>query len=199
MRKRHGWTSKSPMPSRYVHLVNADVEKAVLEHHGLQQEREKPEIQKCSMCGNINTGDVTRCETCDKPLDLQTAIEIEERENAKQEEMKQTIDKMKENEEINQEATSQIIEEIQIEVGQQREELDYFREKYVIFEGIDEIGIDKLNKIIEKKAPDAFAKLQKAYKLARDAQKEMKDEIQVKRSPKEKAEFETETKGLFKE
>ena len=94
MKKRHGWTKNSPMPARYVHLINSDVENAMLDHYGLKKEEEKPEIKKCVFCQTINSGDVVRCETCDKPLDLQTAIELEEKENTKHAEMEQTMKKM---------------------------------------------------------------------------------------------------------
>lgn len=37
MRKRHGWTNASNMTSRYVHLVDSDVEDKILSHYGLKK------------------------------------------------------------------------------------------------------------------------------------------------------------------
>ena len=78
MRKRHGWSADSRMPARYVHLVNSDVEKAIFEHYGIQQEEEQ-ETQKmpikCHFCQIPNSSDSTNCVKCGKPLDLKTAIE----------------------------------------------------------------------------------------------------------------------------
>lgn len=48
MRKRHGWSLNSRMPGRYVHLINQDVEEAILSHHGIlkDENKEKPPVPK---------------------------------------------------------------------------------------------------------------------------------------------------------
>ncbi|HEX9846421.1 MAG TPA: site-specific integrase [Candidatus Nitrosotenuis sp.] len=89
MRQRHGWTKNSIMPGRYTHLVGADVESAVLKHHGLKKESQVVEIQKCKFCDAINSIDVLYCENCSKPLDIKTAIEADKKRD---EDMKKQID-----------------------------------------------------------------------------------------------------------
>jgi len=78
MRHRHGWAKNSQMSSRYVHLIGSDVDDAMLKHYGLKKEDETPEIRKCDFCSTLNSKDVKMCETCDKPLDIQTALELDE-------------------------------------------------------------------------------------------------------------------------
>jgi len=83
MKKRHGWTPYSKMAGRYVHMVNADVDQAILSHYGLhveeeEKERKLPKI--CHVCEMPNSFDSKICSKCGKPLDLKTAIEFEESE-----------------------------------------------------------------------------------------------------------------------
>lgn len=86
MRKRHGWSKRSDMPAKYVHLVNADVDNAILTHYGIKEDEDNtstrvPKI--CSICEMPNTADSTKCSKCGKALDLQTALEQEELEKEK--------------------------------------------------------------------------------------------------------------------
>ena len=48
MKKRHGWTRSSNMPSRYVHLVDSDVEEKILNHYGIDEtsSKETTDIKK---------------------------------------------------------------------------------------------------------------------------------------------------------
>jgi len=79
LKKRHGWTKDSKMAGRYTHLVNADVESAILKHYGIAQEETKLKPPKiCQVCSFVNDSDSSECSNCNKPLDLKTAIEIEE-------------------------------------------------------------------------------------------------------------------------
>lgn len=84
MRKRHGWTTDSKMPSRYVHLVNADVDQAILSHNGIVKQDEKNlNLPKtCPICNMPNSSQSERCTQCGKPLDLNTAIVMDEKQNA---------------------------------------------------------------------------------------------------------------------
>ena len=41
MRIRHGWTSDSKMASRYTHLTQSDLDKKILQHHGIIEEEKK--------------------------------------------------------------------------------------------------------------------------------------------------------------
>ena len=83
LRIRHGWTQTSRIPANYVHLVNADVDKAYLEHLGvIQEEKEKPDMPKiCHICKVPNSSESDICNKCGKPLDLKKALEMEEKAN----------------------------------------------------------------------------------------------------------------------
>jgi len=97
LRKRHGWSSTSKMPGRYVHLINADVEDALFKHHGItKEEQTKQEIPtKCPICEMVNPVDAKLCSKCGKPLDLKTALEYEEKEKAELEKRHQEIVNLK--------------------------------------------------------------------------------------------------------
>ena len=87
MRKRHGWRPGSKMPERYTHLINADVDRAILEHHGLTPKSDdvKARLPKmCHICKMPNATDSKLCNKCGKPLDLESALEIEEKQKEKE-------------------------------------------------------------------------------------------------------------------
>ena len=90
MRIRHGWTQTSRIPANYVHLVGADVEKAYLSHLGIvEEEKQDPDVPKlCHVCKMPNSRDSQICNKCGKPLNLETALEQEE----KDEERKQMLE-----------------------------------------------------------------------------------------------------------
>ena len=70
------------MAGRYTHLVNADVESAILKHYGIVQEETKLKPPKiCQVCNFVNDPESSECSNCDKPLDLKTALEKQEMEN----------------------------------------------------------------------------------------------------------------------
>ena len=97
MRKRHGWTNDSKMPSRYVHLVNSDVDNAVLAHMGIKRENEKPFNlpKKCHFCDLSNSPESKICSKCGRPLDLKTAINVEEKvKNKEIDSLKDTVAKL---------------------------------------------------------------------------------------------------------
>lgn len=99
MRNRHGWTPYSKMPGRYVHLTNADVEEAILEHYGLsnKQQEEKAKLPKvCPICEMHNENDAERCSKCSRPLDLKVAIHLEEKEHLEKEETRKEMYAIKE-------------------------------------------------------------------------------------------------------
>jgi len=80
LRKRHGWSPTSKMPSKYAHINQKDVEDSILGHYGIKQETERinrvPKI--CPVCKNQNSYDSNTCDNCSKPLDLEKAISLEE-------------------------------------------------------------------------------------------------------------------------
>ncbi len=93
LRKRHGWSSNSKMPDRYVHIVNSDVDEALFEHYGIKKHKntDKKTPQFCLICKNANSYDATICSQCGKPLDLETAIEVEAKDKEKQQMLEDRI------------------------------------------------------------------------------------------------------------
>ena len=96
LRKRHGWSASSRMPARYVHMVDADVEKAIFEHHGIKprEEEEANRPQKCNVCAMYNSPESTICTKCGKPLDLEAAIVEEEQMQLEKDEQKMKMEEM---------------------------------------------------------------------------------------------------------
>lgn len=81
LRKRHGWSGSSKMPDKYTHLVDADVDKAVLAHYGLAKDEKKVMAQVpkiCNVCEFPNAHDSKLCSKCGKALELKIALEQEE-------------------------------------------------------------------------------------------------------------------------
>jgi hypothetical protein len=79
---RHGWSRDSSMPSVYVHLVNSDVDNKIFKHFGMIED-ETSNVQlpkKCSVCDMINPCEANLCNRCARPLDVKTAINLEEKE-----------------------------------------------------------------------------------------------------------------------
>ena len=89
LRKRHGWSPTSKMPARYVHMINADVDKAILEHYGITQVENNTNTlpKKCVICDFPNSASSTLCSKCGKPLDMKTAMEQDELIESQQDEM----------------------------------------------------------------------------------------------------------------
>ncbi len=86
LKKRYGWTPGSKMPETYVHLVDADVEDAILNHHGMKKKEKVEDIKTpkiCTICKNPNAWDSESCGVCGKPLSLEMAIEKEEIQKTK--------------------------------------------------------------------------------------------------------------------
>lgn len=83
MKLRHGWTKESKMPARYVHLLQSDVEAAILDHFGIEvKEKQKPkQNQICPACKFINTPDIEYCENCSKALTLEAATKADQQKN----------------------------------------------------------------------------------------------------------------------
>lgn len=81
LKKRHGWSAVSRMPARYVHLVDADVDEAILRHNGITtKEKEIINIPKiCHICNRANSSESELCNKCGRPLDLKKAVELEEK------------------------------------------------------------------------------------------------------------------------
>ena len=82
-----GWTQSSKMAGVYVHLAGRDVDDALLRMHGIKRE-EKEEMEsglkprRCPRCGVVNEATNKFCKSCGVPLDLRTALEVEEKRRA---------------------------------------------------------------------------------------------------------------------
>jgi hypothetical protein len=102
------------MTARYVHLVNADVDEAILAHHGITKKEsiEKNLPRKCNICDMINSPESKLCSKCGKPLDLETAIEIEEKEKMEIEKRDNDIKSLKENETLTNDAIQNLSDQI---------------------------------------------------------------------------------------
>ena len=94
MKKRMGWTKTSAMPSRYTHLTNVDLDRAVLKQYGvdLDDKNNSHRLPKvCNLCETSNSPDSKSCSKCGRPLNLQVALELEEKENENHESIKQEM------------------------------------------------------------------------------------------------------------
>lgn len=96
MNQYFGWIQGSDMPSTYVHLSGKEVDSAILELNGIKLDRKefkesslKP--KNCVRCNAINNYDSKYCSICSAPLDIKTAIEIEEKRKIPNELMEKLI------------------------------------------------------------------------------------------------------------
>lgn len=92
-KKRYGWSASSKMPARYTHLVDEDVDDALLGHYGIKKQKQTDlKIpKKCPICDWPNAHDVEYCEKCSKPLDLKIALEAEEKGKEEKEWLKDEV------------------------------------------------------------------------------------------------------------
>ena len=95
-KKRHGWSSGSKMPDRYQHLINADVDDVIFDHYGIEvDDKDKPKIPiKCSICYMMNPVGSVQCSQCGRPLDLESAIKLEENEKQEKEKTQAKLDEL---------------------------------------------------------------------------------------------------------
>ena len=75
-----GWTPGSRMTGTYVHLSGKDLDKPILEMHGLVMEDEKPKVtaltpRKCVRCKKDNPATAMYCQFCGMILDEKLALE----------------------------------------------------------------------------------------------------------------------------
>ncbi|MFC1714632.1 tyrosine-type recombinase/integrase, partial [Candidatus Poribacteria bacterium] len=75
-----GWVPDSKMLSEYSHLMSSDVNRAILEIHGIKTKGvEKPllEPKQCHRCSKINGVEARFCYHCGLILDVKTAVELD--------------------------------------------------------------------------------------------------------------------------
>lgn len=73
-KKRHGWSPITRMMARYQHLIEDDVDEAVLLEHGIikKEKIQAPIFIVCKICNKQNSTDSTLCYNCMRPLDEYT-------------------------------------------------------------------------------------------------------------------------------
>jgi ribosomal protein L40E len=80
MKNYFGWTGGSNMPALYVHLSGRDIDGGILKMHGMQPEEDtkiKLTIKTCNRCHFKNPPEAKYCNACGFVLDMQTAVELE--------------------------------------------------------------------------------------------------------------------------
>ncbi len=84
-RMRHGWGRSSPMPARYTHLNQEDLDNKILQMKGVKKEesREELELRECGYCKIKHAVDAKYCEICSRPLDVVDALEMEKEHDEK--------------------------------------------------------------------------------------------------------------------
>ena len=80
MCRQRGWSPTSKMPEKYARLVSSDVDKFLLEKHGLApDEAEKKEIaQRCKRCKEINSPGTSYCYKCGMPMSKEATAKPEQ-------------------------------------------------------------------------------------------------------------------------
>jgi integrase/recombinase XerD len=83
MKEYFGWVQSSDMASVYVHLSGRDVDNAILKLQGLGEtgnEKADPlKVRNCARCDQKNSPTSKFCSRCGSPLDIRTAIELDEK------------------------------------------------------------------------------------------------------------------------
>ncbi|KYK34781.1 MAG: hypothetical protein AYK22_04725 [Thermoplasmatales archaeon SG8-52-3] len=83
MNQYFGWIQGSEMPSTYVHLSGRDINEAVYRLNGLvkkdEDTKEKFSTKQCHRCEKVNPPTGKFCNRCGATLDLETAMNIEEK------------------------------------------------------------------------------------------------------------------------
>ena len=82
MKEYFGWTQGSDMAATYVHLSGRDVDSAILQLHGLVNEKEKKEekfrARNCHRCRQPNSPTSKFCNKCGAVLDVETVLMVEQ-------------------------------------------------------------------------------------------------------------------------
>lgn len=85
LKEMFGWAQSSRMAAIYVHMSGRDTDKALLNAYGITAKEQKEESKftpkKCLRCSKENPATARICETCGAPLNLKTAIELDQKEN----------------------------------------------------------------------------------------------------------------------
>jgi len=82
LEKEMGWVPSSRMTRVYIHLSDDDVDKAILEAHGIKVEKKAESARRariCLYCKAPNPGNAKYCLQCGRPLDYDEAKLLDER------------------------------------------------------------------------------------------------------------------------
>jgi integrase len=83
MKEYFGWVQSSGMAAVYVHLSGRDVDDAILRLQGLAETRKNEvaslRVKDCARCKERNSPVSKFCSRCGSPLDIQTAMELDEK------------------------------------------------------------------------------------------------------------------------
>ncbi len=97
MNQYFGWVQGSGMPATYVHLSGRETDSALLALSGIRKDEEKKESLlkpiKCTRCENLNSYDAKFCSKCAGILDIQTAMQLEDKRQ-KENEMRKESDEI---------------------------------------------------------------------------------------------------------
>lgn len=89
-----GWVPSSKMLSEYSHIVSQDVNDVILEIHGIKSNKQQtePKIKQCPRCKAVNPKEYLFCGKCSSVLDVQTAMQLDEKRQESDEFMSKLID-----------------------------------------------------------------------------------------------------------
>jgi len=90
-----GWTPSSKMLSDYSHLISSDVNETILQINGIKTDEEKESVLKpkqCPRCNTINSRGALFCQQCSAVLDTKTAVQIDEKQRAIDEQMMKVLE-----------------------------------------------------------------------------------------------------------
>ncbi len=84
-RMRHGWGRSSPMPARYTHLNQEDLDNKILQIKGVKKEEvlEELGLRECAYCKIKHAIDAKFCEICSRPLDVIESMRMEKESEEK--------------------------------------------------------------------------------------------------------------------
>jgi integrase/recombinase XerD len=119
-RMRFGWEKNSSMPTHYAHLNQGDLDRKVLESYGIKPKViEEESFNKCNHCNIQYPSEITFCEQCSRPIDLETAIQMEKESKSNQEALILEVirkERATERKRKSQEGTQQVVKKQQEEI-----------------------------------------------------------------------------------
>jgi hypothetical protein len=81
LNKFAGWTPGSDRAKVYVHLNNDDVNQAIRDEYGLENEEDEEKSINCPFCGTENQSSHSECRNCGRPLSLKEETKKKEKQH----------------------------------------------------------------------------------------------------------------------